>query len=264
MTEERNLALGRRSVAALVEILESYSWAQLKQLLFEHSLDQRFSGTPRLTALGNVFYQLIEDAADVSEQIAARDILEEIAQEEWKVFSERLEWDPDAVWSLKYESLRKALRADGLDLVEGRVTRFLSSSVSPDAEQGLLERRLDQWKFEVPQRHLQQVIDNAARGNWESANGQVRSFMESLCDAMAAIIYQGTGTPPTRGDARMYLANESFFSPEESDLLKAFFQVLHGSGGHAGASDEDDCHRRRLIALALANYYLDRLEDWGQ
>lgn len=90
--------------------------------------------------------------------------------------------------------------------------------------------------------------------------------MESLCESVATrvYIYKGTGQPPARGEARKFLADIGFLTPDESELLKSFFRVLHGAGGHAGASDEDDCHRRRLMAVAQANYYLGRLERWLQ
>ncbi|MCE2463363.1 MAG: hypothetical protein J4F46_05550, partial [Dehalococcoidia bacterium] len=105
----------------------------------------------------------------------------------------------------------------------------------------------------------EQATDNSAHGNWEAANGQVRSFMESLCNGIAAKLHTGEGTPPFGGHARKFLEGHGFLSKDESELLKAFFQILHTSGAHAGTSSEDDCHRRRLMAAALSNYYLERL-----
>lgn len=105
-------------------------------------------------------------------------------------------------------------------------------------------------------------MDNAARGNWESANGQIRPFLEGLCDAIAQRLFEGDGTAPTRGEARKWLAKCGFLSEEESDLLRSFFEVLHSSGPHPGTSAEDDSHRRRLMAFSLANYYIERLQEW--
>ncbi len=158
--------------------------------------------------------------------------------------------------------LRQGLRVDGYDLLNGRVVPFLSPSVEPAVEQGILESRLDALGLSVARTHLDQAVDNAARGNWESANAQLRPFLEGLCDAVTQQLHEGEGKAPTRGNARKWLAASGFFSEEESDLLKNFFDVLHGEGSHAGTSQEADCHRRRLMAFSLANYYLDRLEGW--
>lgn len=163
--------------------------------------------------------------------------------------------------SENYQKFQRALRADGLDLVEGRVSPFLSPTIAPAQEQGVLERRLGELGFAIPLNHLKQAVDNSARGNWEAANGEVRSFLESLCDAVARERHKGPGESPTRGEARKYLEQSGFLTPEESALLMAFFKVLHTAGGHAGTSTEDDCHRRRLMAIALGNYYLDRLQS---
>ena len=161
-----------------------------------------------------------------------------------------------------YESFLEALRVDGADLVEGRIVPFLSPSVEPGSEQGVLESRLKQYGIEVASNHLNNALDLASNSKWEPANGEVRSFLESTCEAIAARIYSGLGDPPVRGEARKFLAEQGFLNNKESDLLRCLFQILHGEGGHAGTSSSDDCHRRRLMAVAMANYYLERLDYW--
>jgi hypothetical protein len=90
----------------------------------------------------------------------------------------------------------------------------------------------------------------------------VGSFLESLCEEIAARLFSGPGKPPNRGEARKFLEETSFLDKSEADLLRNFFQVLHSAGGHhVGISSENDCHCRRLMAIALANYYLEKLES---
>ena len=105
-------------------------------------------------------------------------------------------------------------------------------------------------------------MDNAARGNWESANAQLRAFLEGLCDAIAERLYDGDGKPPSRGNARKHLASVGFLNEDEGELLKSFFKVLSGEGSHSGTSAGDDSHRRRLMAFSIANYYIERLQEW--
>ncbi len=273
MTEEINntnrLRIGRKSIAALINLLEaSYTDTQLNQLMFECGLDDRYSGPNKLSRLGNVFHPIVKTDADDIGMKAAIELIEMVTKDAWDAIDPADELWIDSSRSERaketYDSIQQALRADGLDLVEGRIVPFVSPSVDISREQGLLESRLSQHGFEVAANHLEQAVDNAARSNWEAANSQIRSFLEALCDAIASKIYEDGGSAPTRGKARQYLCESGLLSPEESELLKSFFNMLHGQGGHAGTSSSDDCHRRRLMAVAMANYYLDRLDDRGR
>ena len=265
------IQLGRRTIAALVEYLEPSSWTQLRHFLFEHGLEERFTGTSKLDALGNVFYPLARPDTDQNEIREAREALEQITQglyatirayEENKSSGSSHEREQS---QSDYEHFQRALRADGLDLIQGRISPFLSSTVSPPQEQGVLELRLRELRFDTTLNHLNQATDNAARGNWEAANSQVGSFLESLCEEIAARLSAGPGKPLSRGEARKFLEESGFLDKSEADLLRSFFQVLHSSGGrHAGTSSESDSHRRRLTAICLANYYLERPDAWAK
>ena len=266
-----HLQFGRRTISALMEYLEwKLTWSQLRQLLFKYELGNRFQGPNKLAALSAVFHPLVVPDADPNDIKKTRELLEAVIQDAHGVirayengsFSVPIY---DHSWATKtYEILEPALRADGLDIVEGRIATFLSPTVEPAVEQGSIELSLESRGFTVAKNHLNQAMDNGARANWESANSQVRAFLEALCDSITAQIYSKPGDIPKGGEARQYLKKVGFLSIKESDLLKAFFQVLHGQGGHAGTSDSADCHRRRLMAVAMANYYLDRLDKWGE
>jgi len=45
-----------------------------------------------------------------------------------------------------------------------------------------LAQSLDSFKFAVTKNHLAQAVDNVQRKQWESANGDLRAFLESLCE----------------------------------------------------------------------------------
>ena len=252
--------LGRRSIAVLIEWLDSNKTdTEINQLLFKHGLNDRYSGSNKMSRLGNVFQPLVLENADESEAEKAKELFEEVVAK----FSNSGGWSPSSESANEFYSMfQQALRLEGADLVEGRVVPFLSPSVEPEREQGVLEFRLERWGFTVASNHLNNAADLAAIEKWEPANGEVRNFLEGVCDAITATIYSGAGNVPTRGKARQYLADQSFLSPKESDLLKALFQVLHGEGGHSGTSSSDDCHRRRLMAVSMANYYLEHLDNW--
>ena len=247
------MRLGRRSLATLIDRLNSsYTDAQIQQLVFTHGLNARYTGQNKLYRLGAVFHPLVEEEADQTEAQNAIALFEEVAQR-----FDDARWDEAIL-----PGLQEALRADGLDLVGGRVVPFLSPSIAPQEEQGLLESRLSSNGFEVALNHFNQSVDNSVSGNWESANGDLRAFFECLCNDIAGKIHQGPQSPPTGGAARQYLASQRFLDTDESNLLQPLFRILHGQGAHPGTSSSDDCHRRRLMVVALSNYYLDKLSSW--
>ena len=259
------MRLGRKSIAALVEYLKEKPRRELEYLLFKHGFDPQNPATNKLQLLGSTLYPLVSEETDETKITGVFELFQEIAQSVHDIaYRVKKDWinpgDSNRYIEI-YGRLRQALRADGLDLVEGEITPLISTSVDVAKEQGLLESRLQKFEFRTASNHLEQAIDNAERGNWEASNGQIRTFLYALCDAIASRIYQGTGSPPSGGEARKYLEREGFLSHIESELLKALFKVLHGEGSHPGTSSSDDCHRRRLMAVAMANYYLERLEN---
>ena len=258
--QQKPVRLGRKSISALIEVMEHYRTdTQIEDLLFKHGLNERYSGPNKKSRLGNVLHPLADEDADKFELDNARALRDEIVGDlmDKGIWPEHSEQDQRI-----YESFRGSLRVDGTDLVEGRIVSFLSPSVEPDREQGVLESRLQQYGLGVASKHLDNALDLASNSKWEPANGEVRSFLESICEAIASKIYSDSGEAPLRGEARKFLAEQGFLNDNESKLLYSLFQVLHGEGGHAGTSSSDDCHRRRLMAVSMANYYLERLDYW--
>ena len=258
--QQKLVRLGRRSIAALIEIMDHYRTdTEIELLLVKHGLNERYRGQNKKTRLGNVLYPLAREDADEAELDYVRDLCDEVVG----YLMDRGIWPDHSEQDRRiYESFRRNLRVDGADFMEGRIVSFLSPSVEPDHEQGVLESRLKQYGFEVARNHLDNALDLASNSKWEPANGEVRSFLESICEAIAAMIYSDSGEAPVRGEARRFLAEQGFLNDKESALLYSLFQILHGEGGHAGTSSSDDCHRRRLMAVSMANYYLERLDSW--
>jgi len=266
--------LGRRTLSALREVLnERFSNSEIRDLLFKHGLEERYQGPNKSDRLSKVFHPLVSKTRynslptsgglpyeDYQGEVASTwDIIDQVAQD----VSETFKGNPQSDWAEeRYQTLVQALRVDGYDLLDGRVVPFLSPSVEPAAEQGVLESRLDGLGLSDARNHLDQAVDNATRGNWEAANAQLRAFMEGVCDAITERLYDGEGKPPTRGRARKHLASVGFLNGDEDELLKSFFKVLSGEGSHPGTSAGDDSHRRRLMAFSLANYYIERLQEW--
>lgn len=81
MMERTTIRLGRKSLVTLVEYLHSNkSWADLNHFLIKHNLNERFSGSPTLSALWNVFLPLVEGTEDEGEMVRAREAFEELTK----------------------------------------------------------------------------------------------------------------------------------------------------------------------------------------
>ena len=71
--QQKPVRLGRRSIAALIEVMEHYRTdTQIDHLLFKHGLNERYSGPNKKSRLGNVLHPLAHEDADKFELDNAR------------------------------------------------------------------------------------------------------------------------------------------------------------------------------------------------
>jgi hypothetical protein len=129
---------------------------------------------------------------------------------------------------------------------------------------------LNKHNLATPLGHLDQAINAHTRGEWAAANGQGRSFLESLLDETAYLLSPNAPRGQNQGEARrQLLANlaDPFLSRnlnEWSDDGKSFvhgvFRRLHPQGAHPGLSDEEDSTFRLHLVLLASRLFLRRLD----
>jgi len=123
--------------------------------------------------------------------------------------------------------------------------------------------------METAKGHLNQAIDNHDRGQYASANAQLRSFMEELFDRIAEHLEPArAATLPSAENRRNLLAiRQPPFLFEDlgewgqngKNFVNGMFKRLHGHGSHPGLSDEEDCTFRLHLVLVVARHFLRRL-----
>jgi len=171
----------------------------------------------------------------------------------------------DVYWERLLEKnpeLARGLAQDGFTLnEEGQLIPIVSYTMEPVKEEGLVETLLDKYEFTVAKNHLKQAYDNYLDGNWEAANGALRSFLQDVFDQIALTIAPKEAADKEAGGNRRKLLEEKGFIEDdtESRLVSGFFKFASYRGSHPGISNEADCRLRRYIAVALASYYLDKL-----
>lgn len=161
------------------------------------------------------------------------------------------------------------LDQDGFAVQRGILVPQLPADLGLAEAQSDLYRLLDKYDLRTPKGHLEQALENHARGLWSSANGELRKFLEGLLDEIAVRIdHAAAGIKPGH-DRRTHLSlgSPAFLSTElgewSSDgknFLNGLMKRLHPAGGHPGLSDEDDSTFRLHVVLLTARLFLVRFD----
>jgi len=174
------------------------------------------------------------------------------------------------IFSYEYPFLVNSLKRDGYIINGLSVKKLLPNEIEEAKTENELFSLLQMLNFKKSKGHLEQAISNHSQSNWASANGQFRTFIESLlieiseklvpdnkCDnAHAAIkILSQTVNPPF---LRKEL-NEVESNKNDIPFIEGLWKRLHPEGSHPGLSDEEDSTFRYHIAIVVAHYLLRRL-----
>jgi hypothetical protein len=168
------------------------------------------------------------------------------------------------------ESFLRALERDGFVVRDGNLLRALPEAIQLPAALDEVSRLLKERNLVVPQGHLDQALDAHSRGDWAAANSQIRIFLESLFDEIAAqldpIAVAGIASGQPR---RQHLANMvppfldralNEWRDNGGGFLNGLVTRLHPQGSHPGLSDEDDSTFRLHMVLLTARLMLVRFD----
>lgn len=174
--------------------------------------------------------------------------------------------------------LSRGLNRDGFNIVEDdsgtmhllRMHPNVADIQKADDEVHLL---LKEYQFTTPLGHLEQAIKAHARGDWASANSQLRTFLEGLFDDIVFALDSEKVKQALNANARrQLLANMTppFFSRDLNEwadgqkqaLVPGLMNRLHPEGSHPGLSDEEDSTFRLHIVLIAARLFLRRFRQF--
>lgn len=171
------------------------------------------------------------------------------------------------------DAFSRALYRAGFLIEDGQVRRTLPEALDLPAAEDEVHRLLNRYNFATPLGHLEQAITAHGMGNWAAANGQARSFLESLLDEVAYVLVPNVQRGPNQGEARREaLANiqPPFLSLDLNEwgnqgknLVSGVFRRLHPQGAHPGLSDDEDSTFRLHLVLLLGRLFLRRLDAAG-
>ena len=171
-----------------------------------------------------------------------------------------------------YPRLINSLKHDGYIVKNGKLVTLLPDVIHLPEKEDELDILLDKFQFDISKEHLKQAIKAYRRGEWASANGQLRTFIESLFDSIAEKIH-GNSNLPLKGHERRILlgrGNPQFFSTDLNEwmigknpagFVQGFWKRLHPQGSHPGLSDEEDSTFRLHLVILTASHYMKRLDN---
>jgi hypothetical protein len=167
--------------------------------------------------------------------------------------------------------LCNSMLRDGFQIHDYHLISVLPIEADIPEREDELNQLLDTYGFSIPKGHLEQAISAHARGDWASANSQLRTFIESLFDCIAETLSPGISQTHTTSEARratLASPQQHFFMSELNEWLnngggfvQGFWRRLHPQGAHPGLSDRIDSTFRLHLVILVGHHFLKRLSE---
>ncbi len=128
---------------------------------------------------------------------------------------------------------------------------------------------LNRHGLTVAKGHLTQALSAFGRGEWSSANGELRNFHESYLNEIATGLgYAGSGDGKAKRDylgrlqPPFLLIDYNEWNPnnQKPQYVQGLMSRMHPHGGHPGLSEEEDATFRLQISLVTARLFLRRFD----
>jgi len=172
-----------------------------------------------------------------------------------------------------HHRLYNSLKRDGYTINNLTLVSLLPEELIEANVENELFRLLKKYSFNTAMGHLEQAIDNHLNGKWAGANGQFRTFTESLLISITNRLIPSR-TCSSFGDALVWLSNPKMLNPVllseqlnevpssscDKPFINGLWKRLHPTGSHPGLSDEEDSTFRYHTLIVFARYLLKRIE----
>jgi hypothetical protein len=284
------LKISRSTLICAVEVLEEKitTHADLTRLMLkvgpevsqkcdEGTIKDRFNNLVKFFD-GNREY-ICESGKDLPEEICSLVILDTYTKLKilnWNEAQEKsratgapfndMEWTEI---SDKAKIFLRALDRDGLKIVDGKIEASFPDILDLPEANDDVSRLLKKHRFVTSKGHLDQALSAHGRGDWASANGQLRTFCEGLFDEIAVKIDATASTLASSENRRARLASLGFIDAnlnewgnDGKNFVNGLFKRLHPQGSHPGLSDQDDSTFRLHVVLLTARLFLLRFDKW--
>jgi len=155
-------------------------------------------------------------------------------------------------WDDSLQALAAALSLDGLEYIEGHLLPSTAGAVAITPLISALEEALE-GGFPVAANHYRQAVDNYVDGNHEAANGQLRSFLESLFIQASNAHGGQSGNAPA---ALQYLRQGGHLDDDEWQLLRGLWAAVQDNGPHHGMTSPEEALLRLHFGTSASRYLI--------
>jgi len=234
----------RRTLASLAKSIDLvFSHSELSVLAYESGEEDHATGPNKLQrALGLI--QAIEADKRLGHkriQTVIESILDSCGEHQF-------EFSPIIL------GLRASLNLDGMEFRAGALVPTTPQPAQLAPQISLLESNLKSASLGIAARHYGQAADNFASGNFEAANGQLRSFLEDL---FIQICMKKTGRESKHPTSALQKLHQSGYLEEaEWRFLKEHWAACQSNGPHSGLTERSEALFRFHVATAIARYLL--------
>jgi hypothetical protein len=263
------MRFSRNTIIELIRAFDFRTHASLQQVALQFGLEDALGGegiAKKETRLMEYLIRNPELSGPQGDSLIF-ELIEFLFEQRCGVESWRNE-DPETA----FPSLLNALRHDGYTVDGLKLRSVLPESVPVAQEEDELRCLLRKYGFTTTHGHLEQAIAAHTRGDWASANSQLRSFIEALFDGIAQQLSEGSTEALKSSHARReWLAKctPAFFDSalneweinDKGGFVQGFWKRLHPEGSHPGLSDERDCTFRLHLVIIVAGYFLRRFDQ---
>ena len=191
----------------------------------------------------------------------------------WKKLVAGLRFDGFEVRTKQLEADTDDFWLDGVTDTTVELVRMLPSDI-PDLDfrkaESEVAHLLDRYGFHIAKGHLAHAMSAFSRGEWSSANGELRNFYESYLNEIATGLgYTGGGDSRARRDylgslqPPFLLVDYNEWNPnnQKPQYVQGLMSRMHPHGGHPGLSEEEDATFRLQISLVTARLFLRRYDQ---
>jgi hypothetical protein len=167
--------------------------------------------------------------------------------------------------------LREAARSDGFDLrpdfsddarpqqIGMRLLPLDEPKMPLSEEITALEADFARLGLTVARNHYRQAVRNFVKEDFEAANGQLRSMLESVIIHFAVTEDFSQAKQGEGGNAIAYLRDNGYLSDREGgDFVRGLWWIVQTNGPHPGTTTAGEVHFRMLTMTGAARYLMDR------
>lgn len=168
-------------------------------------------------------------------------------------------------FSESHPDFAHSLDRDGYELTSTGLRNKLPIEFTAVEQENQLISLLNKFGFTTAKGHYEQAVAAHSRGEWASANAQLRTFVEEFFNKTQDIVCPGHYS--SSNERKIALAKAGFFVKEYNEYLfngtgfvEGFWKRLHPEGSHPGLSEQADSTFRFHLVILVIHHLLSRLE----